>query len=92
VWFGVEWDDPGRGKHDGTTGGTQYFVCPVGQGSFVKERKIDAKVSLSAALVYRYCGGASGGDAAECVLQRSLALCAALRACACACTHAGAAA
>ena len=26
-WVGLEWDDPSRGKHDGTTGGRQYFVC-----------------------------------------------------------------
>ena len=26
-WVGLEWDDPTRGKHDGSTGGKQYFVC-----------------------------------------------------------------
>ncbi len=26
-WVGLEWDDPARGKHDGSTGGKQYFVC-----------------------------------------------------------------
>ena len=25
-WLGVEWDREGRGKHDGTHGGTQYFT------------------------------------------------------------------
>ncbi|KAJ2897871.1 putative tubulin-specific chaperone e protein [Zalerion maritima] len=26
-WLGVEWDDPGRGKHDGSHKGVQYFKC-----------------------------------------------------------------
>ncbi|XP_041341394.1 tubulin-specific chaperone E isoform X4 [Pyrgilauda ruficollis] len=27
IWLGVEWDDPQRGKHDGSYEGTQYFKC-----------------------------------------------------------------
>lgn len=26
-WLGVEWDDPARGKHDGTHQGVLYFKC-----------------------------------------------------------------
>lgn len=26
-WLGVEWDDPTRGKHDGSHGGVRYFEC-----------------------------------------------------------------
>ena len=26
-WIGVEWDDPTRGKHDGSYGGERYFEC-----------------------------------------------------------------
>ena len=26
-WLGVEWDDPGRGKHSGTFEGIEYFRC-----------------------------------------------------------------
>ncbi|KAI9025100.1 hypothetical protein CLU79DRAFT_746264 [Phycomyces nitens] len=36
-WLGVEWDDPSRGKHDGSHGGIRYFECssPTA-GSFVR--------------------------------------------------------
>ena len=26
-WLGVEWDDAGRGKHDGSHDGIKYFEC-----------------------------------------------------------------
>ena len=26
-WLGVEWDEPGRGKHDGSHKGVKYFEC-----------------------------------------------------------------
>ncbi|XP_029383598.1 tubulin-specific chaperone E [Echeneis naucrates] len=41
VWVGVEWDDPDRGKHDGSHEGVQYFTCrhPKG-GSFVRPGKV----------------------------------------------------
>ena len=26
-WFGIEWDDSSRGKHDGTKDGIRYFNC-----------------------------------------------------------------
>ena len=25
TWLGVDWDDPSRGKHNGTHEGTEYF-------------------------------------------------------------------
>ena len=27
IWYGVEWDDPQRGKHDGVKDGHRYFAC-----------------------------------------------------------------
>ncbi len=27
TWLGVEWDDPARGKHNGTHNGRAYFTC-----------------------------------------------------------------
>ena len=27
IWLGVEWDDPKRGKHDGSHDGLLYFTC-----------------------------------------------------------------
>ncbi|XP_071368632.1 tubulin-specific chaperone E-like, partial [Centroberyx affinis] len=40
LWLGVEWDNPDRGKHDGSHDGVQYFTCrhPKG-GSFVRPGK-----------------------------------------------------
>lgn len=26
-WYGIEWDDHTRGKHDGTNEGVSYFEC-----------------------------------------------------------------
>ena len=27
TWLGVEWDDPSRGKHNGSKDGIEYFRC-----------------------------------------------------------------
>lgn len=27
LWVGVEWDEAGRGKHNGTVGDHRYFLC-----------------------------------------------------------------
>lgn len=29
TWLGVEWDDPIRGKHNGTHDGVEYFNCTM---------------------------------------------------------------
>ncbi|XP_051050691.1 tubulin-specific chaperone E [Phodopus roborovskii] len=55
VWLGVEWDNPERGKHDGSHEGTMYFKCrhPTG-GSFVRPNKANFGVDFLTALKKRY--------------------------------------
>uniref|UniRef100_A0AAY4EM55 Tubulin-specific chaperone E n=1 Tax=Denticeps clupeoides TaxID=299321 RepID=A0AAY4EM55_9TELE len=56
-WLGVEWDEPGRGKHDGSHGGVQYFTCrhPT-SGSFVRPQKVSFGVDYLTAVMKRYQG------------------------------------
>ncbi|KAF9227719.1 RNI-like protein [Gyrodon lividus] len=38
LWYGVEWDDPTRGRHDGVREGKRYFDCRVpNAGSFIRQ-------------------------------------------------------
>ncbi|NXF19910.1 TBCE protein, partial [Rhodinocichla rosea] len=55
IWLGVEWDDPQRGKHDGSYEGTQYFKCrhPKG-GSFIRPNKANFGVDFLTAVKDRY--------------------------------------
>ncbi|KFP40394.1 Tubulin-specific chaperone E, partial [Chlamydotis macqueenii] len=55
IWLGVEWDDPKRGKHDGTHEGKQYFKCrhPRG-GSFIRPNKANFGVDFLTAVKNRY--------------------------------------
>lgn len=61
-WIGVDWDDPKRGKHDGSHNGKNYFAStsPT-SGSFVREAKISSGVTFEAALEDRY-GGSADAD------------------------------
>ncbi|KAK5898938.1 hypothetical protein CesoFtcFv8_008469 [Champsocephalus esox] len=47
LWYGVEWDNLERGKHDGSHEGVQYFTCrnPKG-GSFVRPAKVSFGVDF----------------------------------------------
>ncbi|XP_008314685.1 tubulin-specific chaperone E [Cynoglossus semilaevis] len=51
LWLGVEWDEPDRGKHDGSHDGVQYFSCrhPKG-GSFVRPAKANFGVDYVTAV------------------------------------------
>jgi tubulin-specific chaperone E len=41
TWVGIEWDDPERGRHDGSADGVQYFECANATGgSFVKSMRL----------------------------------------------------
>ncbi|XP_019507363.1 PREDICTED: tubulin-specific chaperone E isoform X1 [Hipposideros armiger] len=55
LWLGVEWDNPERGKHDGSHEGTVYFKCrhPTG-GSFVRPNKVNFGVDFLTAIKNRY--------------------------------------
>mmetsp|Transcript_22754 Transcript_22754/g.74074 ORF Transcript_22754/g.74074 Transcript_22754/m.74074 type:complete len:541 (-) Transcript_22754:239-1861(-) len=57
VWVGVEWDDPARGKHDGTLRGTRYFECASAtSGSFVRAPKLRVGVDYATAVRRKYAG------------------------------------
>ncbi|KAG8583149.1 hypothetical protein GDO81_008297 [Engystomops pustulosus] len=55
IWLGVEWDNPSRGKHDGSHEGTRYFPCshPTG-GSFIRPKKANFGVNFLTAVKKRY--------------------------------------
>eukprot|EP01012_Entosiphon_sulcatum_P051665 TRINITY_DN7095_c0_g1_i1.p1 TRINITY_DN7095_c0_g1~~TRINITY_DN7095_c0_g1_i1.p1 ORF type:complete len:545 (+),score=84.13 TRINITY_DN7095_c0_g1_i1:88-1635(+) len=54
TWIGVEWDDPTRGKYDGSIYGTRYFSCPPGAGSFVRPNKLMSGQQFAEVLAQRY--------------------------------------
>ncbi|XP_063426904.1 tubulin-specific chaperone E-like [Mytilus trossulus] len=54
-WYGVEWDDPSRGKHDGSYKGKQYFHTSSSTGgSFIRPKKVDGGYSCFLAINDRY--------------------------------------
>lgn len=57
-WLGIEWDDPTRGKHDGTSAdGTRYFHVRIpGSGSFIRptSSKLSSGCSFLSALRNKY--------------------------------------
>ncbi|PZC70463.1 hypothetical protein B5X24_HaOG216098 [Helicoverpa armigera] len=56
VWYGVEWDDPVRGKHDGSVDDVQYFkTSKPGAGSFIRPNKI-SPFKTCAEAIRRYYG------------------------------------
>jgi len=62
IWIGIEWDDPNRGKHNGTVNGFKYFECRDGCGSLVKPEKINTGVSFLEALKIKYLTGKDAKD------------------------------
>ena len=66
TWIGVEWDNAERGKHDGQTGGRQYFTCKKtwedAPASFVREKRLKRGVTLVDAIREKYCGGLDEED------------------------------
>ncbi|KAM9613342.1 tubulin-specific chaperone E isoform 3-T4 [Trichechus inunguis] len=55
LWLGVEWDNPERGKHDGSHEGTVYFKCRHATGgSFIRPNKVNFGVDFLTAVKNRY--------------------------------------
>ena len=75
-WVGVEWDDPTRGKHDGSYGGTRYFECAANPAdgatpaSFVRPLKIRPGVTFAEALRTKYLDGKTGDVASGATRRR----------------------
>lgn len=59
TWAGVEWDQPNRGKHNGTYHGHTYFRCrkPGKFGSFLRPEALDFGVTLVQAIRNKYVEG-----------------------------------
>lgn len=51
---GVEYDEAGIGKHNGSYQGTQLFTCPDGRGSFAKVEKVELGMSIQRAIAEKY--------------------------------------
>ncbi|XP_062831444.1 tubulin-specific chaperone E isoform X2 [Anolis carolinensis] len=55
VWLGVEWDNPQRGKHNGSHEGIQYFKCRhLSGGSFIRPNKANFGVDFLSAVREKY--------------------------------------
>ncbi|XP_046677413.1 tubulin-specific chaperone E-like [Homalodisca vitripennis] len=55
LWLGVEWDDPSRGKHNGSHNGVHYFhTSHPTSGSFIRIEKADFGRSCVSAIQERY--------------------------------------
>lgn len=55
VWLGVEWDDPERGKHNGTHEGQLYFKTRhPASGSFIRPKKANFGMPFISAVEDRY--------------------------------------
>ena len=56
LWLGIEWDDPTRGKHNGTVENFQYFTTLGNKtsGSLVKVEKVNFGIDLLDGLLMKY--------------------------------------
>ncbi len=54
IYVGVEWDDDGRGKHDGMLNGHRFFTCPSGKGAFIHPQRVRPGQTFGAALLERF--------------------------------------
>ncbi|XP_027094567.1 tubulin-folding cofactor E-like isoform X2 [Coffea arabica] len=57
TWVGVDWDDGGQGKHDGSHNGVQYFQARgLKTASLVRPHNLSSGITLLEALQVRYRG------------------------------------
>ena len=50
-WIGIDWDDPHRGKHNGSHGDKHYFTTRTPtSGSFVRDSKVSKGVTFEEAV------------------------------------------
>ncbi|KAK6183626.1 hypothetical protein SNE40_011064 [Patella caerulea] len=55
LWLGVDWDEPNRGKHDGTHNNIKYFTTRYEKsGSFVRPQKVNTGITFISAVRDRY--------------------------------------
>eukprot|EP00388_Colpodella_angusta_P037910 GDKK01042880.1.p1 GENE.GDKK01042880.1~~GDKK01042880.1.p1 ORF type:complete len:669 (+),score=177.46 GDKK01042880.1:28-2007(+) len=54
VWYGIEWDEAGRGKNDGSARGKRYFECAPNMGSFVKAHLVVVEKDFMDSVNERY--------------------------------------
>ncbi|CAA2985722.1 tubulin-folding cofactor E isoform X1 [Olea europaea subsp. europaea] len=55
TWIGVDWDNDGDGKHDGSHNGVRYFAARgLKTASFVRPHNLSSGISLLQALEARY--------------------------------------
>ncbi|KAJ9592917.1 hypothetical protein L9F63_015422, partial [Diploptera punctata] len=73
TWLGVDWDDPSRGKHNGSHNGVTYFNTrhPT-SGSFVRLEKVNFGRSCPSAIRCRY--GEVENDETAGINKKNLAL------------------
>lgn len=54
-WIGVDWDNDGEGKHDGSHNGVKYFEARRAKtASFVRPQNLSSGITLLQALEVRY--------------------------------------
>ncbi|KAG6376309.1 CAP Gly-rich domain-containing protein [Boletus reticuloceps] len=73
LWYGVEWDDPTRGRHDGIKDGKRYFSCRIPDaGSFIRpSAHLSFGRSFLTALTMKYVEAEHGSDTLERVVLGS---------------------
>lgn len=73
IWLGIDWDDPSRGKHNGTHEGITYFNTRHStSGSFVRLEKVNVGRSCPTAIRCRY--GEVKNDETAGINKKNLAL------------------